>query len=82
MRIAAPLFIPATKEGRLATRLRAEEEILGTIMGWKYKVVERGGDSSRSYSPSLMCLVQRNVGGMVAWHAETQASLSTAGGVA
>ena len=29
VRIAAPLFIPATKEGRLATRLRAEEEILG-----------------------------------------------------
>ena len=45
VRIAAPLFIPATKEGRLATRLRAEEEILGTIMGWKYKVVERGADS-------------------------------------
>ena len=43
MRIAAPLFVPPTKDGKLATKLREEEEILGKVMGWKYKVVERGG---------------------------------------
>ena len=41
-RIAAPLFVPPTKDSRLAVRLKEEEERMGHILGWKFKVVERG----------------------------------------
>ena len=44
IRIAAPLFVPSTRDGMLARRLRDEEERLGRMVGWSYKIVERGGD--------------------------------------
>ena len=43
LRVAAPLFVPATADGSLAENLRREEEKLGEVTGWKYKVVERSG---------------------------------------
>ena len=42
-RVAAPLFVPATADSKLAERLRTEEEKLGQVTGWYYKVVERSG---------------------------------------
>ena len=41
--VAAPLFIQSTGNGELARLLKEEEDKMGTILGWKYKVVERGG---------------------------------------
>ena len=41
--ITAPLFVQASASGELASRLRMEEEKMGTMLGWKFKVVERGG---------------------------------------
>ena len=43
VRIAAPLFIQATEGSSLVALLKEEEEKLGGIVGWRYKVVERGG---------------------------------------
>ena len=43
VKIVAPLFVPATKDSRLANKLKEEEEKLGHMMGWKFKIVERGG---------------------------------------
>ena len=45
--IAAPLFVQATEGGNLASLLRVEEEKLGVILGWKFKIVERGGTMLR-----------------------------------
>ena len=42
-RTSCPLFVPASKGGLIATRLRMEEENLAKATGWKYKIVERGG---------------------------------------
>ena len=47
MRTAAPLFVPATSNGVLASKLRDEEEKLSEIVGGKLKVVERGGKMLR-----------------------------------
>ena len=47
VRIASPLFVPATKDGVLASRLKLEEEKLGNLVGWKYKIVERSGRTIR-----------------------------------
>ena len=47
VRTAAPLFVPATRDGVLASRLRLEEEKLGKLVGWRYKIVERGGNMLR-----------------------------------
>ena len=41
--VRAVLFVPRTKGGVLATRLREAEEKLAEITGYKVKVVERGG---------------------------------------
>ena len=43
VRVASPLFVPATKDSILASRLKLEEEKLGQLVGWKYKIVEWGG---------------------------------------
>ena len=43
VRMACPLFVPASKEGKLAKKIREEEDKMGEILRWKYKVVERGG---------------------------------------
>ena len=43
MRVSSPIFIPATKGGWLAAEIKREAENLGKVMGWSYKVVERGG---------------------------------------
>ena len=47
IRIAAPLFVPATRDGILAIRMKLEEEKLGNLVGWKFKIVERGGRTIR-----------------------------------
>ena len=41
--VRAVMFVPRTKGGVLATRLREAEEKLAEITGYKVKVVERGG---------------------------------------
>ena len=46
-RIAAPFFIQATENGALASRIQMEEEKLGDMVGWKLKIVERGGRQLR-----------------------------------
>ena len=43
VRIAAPVFIQATKNEALIKILKAEEQKLGEILGWKFKLIERGG---------------------------------------
>ena len=42
-RIGDPLFIPASKDGRLAAAMKKKEEELCILTGWSYKVVEKGG---------------------------------------
>ena len=37
------LFVPRTKGGELAKRLRKEEEVLAQVTGYKVKIVERSG---------------------------------------
>ena len=46
-RVAAPLFVQATDGGGLASTLRTEEEKLGMVLGWRFKIVERGGTMLR-----------------------------------
>ena len=46
-RISCPAFIPGTKDRGLLTRLKREEEELGRMTGWKYRIVERGGRQLR-----------------------------------
>ena len=41
--IKSILFVPRTKGGELAARLRKEEETLGKMTGYRVKVVERSG---------------------------------------
>ena len=43
MRTAAPLFLPATFGGSLAARVKLEEDKLAEIVGWRFKIIERGG---------------------------------------
>ena len=43
VRLSAPVFIPATKDGLLLRKLQEEENKMGEITGWKYKLVERRG---------------------------------------
>ena len=43
IRVAAPIFVQATKNGMLASRIREEVQKLGKIVGWRFKVVERSG---------------------------------------
>ena len=43
VRVSSPLFIPASKGGQLASKLKEEDNKLGEITGWKFKVIERGG---------------------------------------
>ena len=47
IRIAAPLFIPATRDSALVKVMREEVELLGNAIGWKYKVVEMSGRTIR-----------------------------------
>ena len=48
IRISAPVFVQAIKDGPLASLLREEEERMSNILGWKLKVVERGGRPLKS----------------------------------
>ena len=41
IRLSANVFIPVTKDGLLFKRLHEEENKIGEITGWKYKLVER-----------------------------------------
>ena len=43
MRIASPLFVPPTKDNKLVKVLKEEDRKLGEIMGWGWRVIERGG---------------------------------------
>ena len=43
MEIKSVLFVPRTRNGELAKRLRQEEEQLSRMTGYKVKIVERGG---------------------------------------
>ena len=43
IRVANPLFIPPTKNSKLVARIKMEEERMGLITGWKWRVVESGG---------------------------------------
>ena len=45
IRIAAPLFVPATADGRLIRKLKEVDDMLGELVRWKFKIVERGGRS-------------------------------------
>ena len=47
-RISAPLFVPASRDGKIAEVLKKEEERLAEITGWRYRVVEQGGKQLRS----------------------------------
>ena len=47
MRTAAPLFVQATRDGLLASKLWVEEEKLSCMVGWRFKIVERGGKTLR-----------------------------------
>ena len=49
IRTAAPLFVPATRDGILASRLRSEEEKLSGMVGWRLKIVERGGEDAEGH---------------------------------
>lgn len=48
IRVTAPIFVQATKNGDMARLLREEEEKIGRMTGWRFKVVERGGRSLKS----------------------------------
>ena len=43
IRTSSPLFVPASLNGKLNNKMKAEEERMGLITGWKCKIVERGG---------------------------------------
>ena len=43
VRLSAPVFIPATKNSYLLQKMKAEEDRMGDITGWKFKLVERSG---------------------------------------
>ena len=47
IRVSAPLFIPATKDSALAKVMKEEVALLGKVIGWRYKVVERSGKMLR-----------------------------------
>ena len=41
------MFVQATKDGTLASRIREEKEKIGKMVGWRYKVMERNGQMLR-----------------------------------
>ena len=43
MILSAPVFVPATKDALLLKNMQGEENKVGEITGWKYKLVERSG---------------------------------------
>ena len=43
IRIAAPLFVTATKNSSLASKFKEEVEVLSKLIGWKFNVIERNG---------------------------------------
>ena len=43
MKVSSPFFIPASKDGRIAARVKEEDRRLGEVMGWKYRVIEKSG---------------------------------------
>ena len=43
LRLSAPVFVPATKDALLLKNMQEEENKVGEIAGWKYKLVERSG---------------------------------------
>ena len=43
VRLSAPVFVPATKDALLLKNMQEEENKVGEITGWKYKLVERSG---------------------------------------
>ena len=43
VRLSAPVFIPATKNSYLLQKMKAEEDRMGNITWWKFKLVERSG---------------------------------------
>ena len=47
VRIASPLFVPATKDGTLVAKLKKEEGMMGELFGWRYTIVERSGTMLR-----------------------------------
>ena len=51
IRIAAPLFVPATADGRLIRKLKEVDDMLGELVRWKFKIVERGGRSLKELLP-------------------------------
>merc|ERR1711888_112933 len=62
IRVAAPLFVPSTKDGMLARRLRDEEERLGRMVGWSYKIVERGGTTLKELLTKSNIFEKENCG--------------------
>ena len=43
VRLSAPVFVPATKDALLLRNMQEEENKMGEITDWKYKLVERSG---------------------------------------
>merc|ERR1711888_259964 len=43
VRVAAPLFVPATADGRLVRKLKEVDDMHDELVRWKFKIVERGG---------------------------------------
>ena len=62
IRVAAPLFIPATADGKLAEKLRREKEKLGVVTGWRYKVVDRSDRKLWDLPSAANILQQENCG--------------------
>ena len=47
IRVAAPMFVPATEDGRLIRKLKDVHDMLGDLVRWKFQIVSRGGRSLR-----------------------------------
>ena len=43
LRLSAPVFVPATKDALLLKNMQEEENKVGEIAGWKYKLIESSG---------------------------------------
>ena len=46
----AVMFVPFTRGSQLAKKMRESEQLMEQMSGYKFKIVERGGDKTREYT--------------------------------